>query len=41
MNPLLEQILMTEWLYIAVLVWLSTVSFGVGFVAGFLWGVIL
>jgi len=37
MDLTLERIVLNEWLYVAVLVWLSVVSFGLGLLMGFLW----
>jgi len=37
MDLTLERIVMTEWLYVAVMLWLSIVSFGTGLVIGWLW----
>ena len=37
MNPLVERILVTEWLYVAVMIFLSIEAFGLGVILGFLW----
>ena len=37
MDLTLERIVMTEWLYVVTLVWLSVVSFGTGLAIGWLW----